>query len=118
MSFLRTLLIAMLLVAVLPWGAYLRGAPDAAPVSLDLAMAEAHPSDAHAAIAGGQTAQKPAIKCRKGLLGSPCTPEPRALPASTGIERPLTAGPFVGDGAHALPEGILERPTLPPPRHV
>lgn len=111
MSALRTLFLALLLLALLPWGAHLRAMPVPAG-------AFAAGQGQHLAPVTAEKAQQPAVKCRKGLPGSPCTPEAKALLSLAGHDRPGTL-PFLPVQLRGpLPDGMADRPAVPPPRLV
>lgn len=118
MSMLRTMLMAFLLVAVLPWGAYLGRFPGAAQGRVGAETVAAYPVSAHASTPRAEAVQKPLIKCRKGIAGSTCTPDPKALLSSIDLDRRLNPGRLGVDRASSVPDGIVERPTPPPPRPV
>lgn len=111
MSVLRILFLSILLVALLPWGAYLRAMP-------------AHPGGSLAGQAVQQATtereamQLPTIKCRKGLPASPCSPETKALVAVSEHELNDDAQRSSVASRERLPAGLSSPPALPPPRPV
>jgi hypothetical protein len=116
MTTLRKLWLTVLLVALLPWGAYLRAShfqtfPDApAEASAANLQDSFEPAAQHWAV------QKAAIKCRKGVLGSSCSPDSKAFmtvgsPWSLGMSRQVLLAT-----RDSLPRGMTEGPALPPPR--
>lgn len=116
MSILRALLMPVLLVALLPWGAYLGRTPFLAESRAAAGLVTATPPEARAAKTPSDAIQKPSIKCRKGLPGSPCTPDVKAFfTAAEAVhhQRPRLSG---FDGSSRIAQGLAERPALPPPR--
>lgn len=111
MYVLRKLIVAILLVVLLPWGAYLRAMPDYPGGSVPRQSVQ---QDA----AGSETARLPSIKCRKGLPASPCAPEMKALVSVTGTDRhDVPQRSFLNSQQHLL-TGNSAPPALPPPRLV
>lgn len=116
MSILRALLMPVLLVALLPWSAYLGRAPFLAESRAAAGIVAATPPEARAAKAPSDAIQKPSIKCRKGLPGSPCTPDVKAFFTSAEAvhrQRPRLPG---FEAPSRLAQRLAERPALPPPR--
>lgn len=109
MSFLRALIVASLLVALLPWGAYLRAMP-------------IHPGGSAAGQEVQQvgvdteTAQAPLIKCRKGLPTSPCSPDLKALVSVSDGDRSELAETPTFALSDRVAAGLSSPPALPPPR--
>ena len=109
MSIMRTLLVAFLMVALLPWGAHLRAMPGHAGDSASAQEVERAKSRTEAA-------QTSAIKCRKGLPGWPCSPEAKALASVSESIWPEAPHLLPVRRHDRLPTGLAAPPSLPPPR--
>lgn len=109
MSMMRTLLVAFLMVALLPWGALLRAMPGHAGDSASAQQVERAASKT-------ETAQMSSIRCRKGLPGSPCSPEVKALVSLSESIRPEATHLMPVRRHDRLPTGLAAPPALPPPR--
>lgn len=114
MSLLRTLITAVLLVALLPWGAYLGRV--GAVHETATAFVAASVSGSGAFSSPPATAQKTWIKCRKVLPGSSCTTEAKAFLPTAGDQRPEMPRVLVAYSKSTLADGMIERPALRPPR--
>ena len=113
MRLLRLLLLLLMLVAVLPWGAYVNGSARFAATAPAAAAGDALAPEARGERRVVLGAERP---CRKGTLpGSPCGPDLGLLPFAAG---------FAGLGAGSLrppsdgpdPAGLSRAPPTEPPR--
>lgn len=119
MSILRNLALTLLLIALLPWGAY------SGRVQASLARVET-PDTAVAAGSGSvampgpsETVQAAWVKCRKGLAGSfRCAPDPGLLMAASPQPQARPGSSLARITLALLPEGVTPGPTPPPPRAV
>lgn len=118
MTVLRTLLITMLLVALLPWGAYLRAFSVQAGSGAPMATSSAAAQRGNAYVALSDTVQKSTWKCRKGLPGSTCFPDAKAILSHDGWDAPVPPRMTLLIRKELLPEGTRARPALPPPRPI
>lgn len=117
MSILRTLALTLLLIALLPWGAY-SGRVQASLARVETPLTAIAAGSGSVAMPGpSKTVQMAWVKCRKGLAGSRCAPDPALLMA---VSPQPQAGPGAGlEGTTVvLPEGVTPGPTPPPPRAV
>lgn len=112
MGRLRILLLAMLMIAMMPWGAYLgRG----------IAPAVALADSGQTVMA--QTTQQTSVGkitpvCRKALPGFRCALDPATLPQTATTDTPPLAAPDRTVAQMAIPSGQSLRPNLPPPRRA
>lgn len=111
MSFLRALIAASLLVALLPWGAYLR----AMPVSPGGSAAG---QQVRQVAVDTETAQAPSIKCRKSLPAPSCAPDTKAFVSVSDGDRPDLPQPPTSPSRDRVRTGLSSPPALPPPRFL
>jgi hypothetical protein len=118
MTILRNIWMTILLVALLPWGAYLRGMPLQAEIGPPMQISAAMMQSAIGSDATADAVEKPEVKCRKGVLGSTCSPEAKAFIATD--QRGYPEVPHLArlDRKGLLTDGLRYRPALPPPRPV
>jgi hypothetical protein len=118
MTTLRTLWLTVLLVALLPWGAYLRAASyQVHPVAPEVGSATTLQGSFESP-AQHDVVQKAAIKCRKGVLGSACSPDSKAFVSFGSPRFPGLGRQVLLAAKDKLPSGMTEGPALPPPRSV
>lgn len=100
---------AVLLIALLPWGAHLRAMPTHGDDG-------ASGQEAELSSEGSETAHPPAIKCRKGLPAYPCSPDTKALAFVSVNDEPEARHLPTARRDDRLPTGLAAPPALPPPR--
>ena len=119
MVIVRSIAIFILILAVMPWGAYTTAR--AAQIQQQTRIAAAiHDTDQIAASPDTQQTVASVAPMRKrchgpALLGSPCGPY-ATIPASTVPLSPVTSVASVLSGVGTLPSGGIPRGTLDPPR--
>lgn len=117
MTVLRHIWIALLLVALLPWGAYLHAPPAFADAG---APAVSAVTGQGTALSDGasESVEKPVLRCRKGLPGAPCVPDAKGFLPQGGQDLPVAPRCVALEEGGSLPSGTAARPALPPPRPV
>lgn len=119
MAFVRSIFIFILILAVMPWGAYTTARAAQIQQHTRLA-ADIHDTDQIAASPDTQQTAASVAPMRKrchgpALLGSPCGPY-ATIPASTLPLSPLNSVASVLSEVGTLPSGVTPRGTLDPPR--
>lgn len=115
MFVLRQIALALLLIALLPWGAYLGKAPGP-PANPMAWITDLSPgAETSARPSPDQAVQKPLVKCRQGLPGFRCGSETGTLVPllRAGLEVPR--GRTLAPRSILLPEGQFPSPRLRPP---